>query len=35
MLVTNNKSYSVTAEIEVQASGANGVIAAIGGGVGG
>jgi len=35
MLVTKNKSYSVTAEIEVPASGANGVIAAIGGGVGG
>jgi arylsulfatase len=35
MVVTHNKSYSLTAEIEVPASGANGVIVAIGGGVGG
>jgi arylsulfatase A-like enzyme len=35
MVVTHNKSYSLTAEIEVPASGANGVICAIGGGVGG
>jgi hypothetical protein len=35
MVVTHNKSYSLTAEIEVPASGANGVIVAIGGSVGG
>jgi hypothetical protein len=35
MVVTHNKSYSLTAEIEVPASGANGVIIASGGGVGG
>jgi arylsulfatase len=35
MVVTHNKSYSITAEIEVPKSGANGVIVAIGGGVGG
>jgi arylsulfatase len=35
MVVTHNKSYSLTAEIEVPKSGANGVIVAIGGGVGG
>jgi arylsulfatase A-like enzyme len=35
MVVTHNKSYSVTAEIEVPKSGANGVICAIGGSVGG
>jgi len=35
MVVTHNKSYSVTAEIEVPASGANGVIVAIGGSIGG
>ena len=35
LVVTHNKSYSLTAEIEVPASGANGVIVALGGGVGG
>jgi hypothetical protein len=35
IVVTHNKSYSLTAEIEVPKSGANGVIAALGGGVGG
>ena len=35
MVVTHNKSYSLTAEIEVPKSGANGVIVALGGGVGG
>jgi arylsulfatase A-like enzyme len=35
IVVTHNKSYSLTAEIEVPKSGANGVIVAIGGGVGG
>jgi arylsulfatase len=35
LVVTHNKSYSLTAEVEVPASGANGVIVAIGGGVGG
>jgi arylsulfatase A-like enzyme len=35
MVVTHNKSYSLTAEIEVPKSGASGVIIALGGGVGG
>jgi arylsulfatase A-like enzyme len=35
MVVTHNKSYSVSAEIEVPTSGANGVIVAIGGSIGG
>ena len=35
MVVMHNKSYSVTAEIEVPKAGASGVIAAIGGSVGG
>jgi arylsulfatase len=35
MLVMHNRSYSVTAEIEVPQFGAKGVIAALGGGVGG
>jgi Sulfatase len=35
LVVTHNKSYSLTAEIEVPASGASGVIVALGGGVGG
>jgi arylsulfatase A-like enzyme len=35
MVVTHNKSYSVSAEIEVPTSGANGVIVAIGGNIGG
>ena len=35
LVVTHNKSYSLTAEIEVPKSGANGVIVALGGGVGG
>ena len=35
LVVTHNKSYSLTAEIEVPASGANGVIVALGGGGGG
>ena len=35
MVVTHNKSYSLTAEIEVPKSGANGVIIALGGSVGG
>ena len=35
MVVTHNKSYSLTAEVEVPESGANGVIVAIGGSVGG
>jgi arylsulfatase A-like enzyme len=35
LVVTHNKSYSLTAEIEVPKSGAQGVIVAIGGGVGG
>jgi arylsulfatase len=35
MVVTHNKSYSLTAEIEVPKSGATGVIVALGGGVGG
>jgi arylsulfatase A-like enzyme len=35
MVVTHNKSYSLTAEIEVPKSGANGVIVAIGGSIGG
>ena len=35
LVVTHNKSYSITAEIEVPATGANGVIVALGGGVGG
>lgn len=34
-LVTHNKSYSLTAEIEVPKSGANGVIVSLGGGIGG
>ena len=35
LVVTHNKSYSLTAEIEVPKSGANGVIVALGGSVGG
>ena len=35
LVVTHNKSYSLTAEVEVPKSGANGVIVALGGGVGG
>jgi hypothetical protein len=35
LVVTHNKSYSLTAEIEVPKSGANGVIVAIGGNIGG
>jgi len=35
IVVTHNKSYSLTAEIEVPESGANGVIVALGGSVGG
>jgi arylsulfatase len=35
MVVTHNKSYSLTAEIEVPESGGNGVIVAIGGSIGG
>jgi arylsulfatase len=35
MVVTHNKSYSLTAEIEVPKTGANGVIVALGGSVGG
>jgi len=35
MVVTHNKSYALTAEIEVPESGADGVIVAIGGSVGG
>jgi len=35
IVVTHNKSYSLTAEIEVPESGASGVIVAIGGGIGG
>jgi arylsulfatase len=35
MVVTHNKSYSLTAEIEVPKSGASGVIIALGGSVGG
>ena len=35
LVVAKNKSYSLTAEIEVPKSGANGVIVALGGGVGG
>jgi arylsulfatase len=35
MVVTHNKSYSLTAEIEVPKSGANGVIVAVGGSIGG
>jgi hypothetical protein len=35
MVVTHNKSYSLTAEIEVPESGADGVIIAIGGSIGG
>jgi arylsulfatase A-like enzyme len=35
LVVTHNKSYSLTAEIEVPKSGANGVIVALGGDVGG
>ena len=35
MVVTHNKSYSLTAEVEVPKSGANGVIVALGGSVGG
>jgi len=35
MVVTHNKSYSLTAEVEVPDAGANGVIVALGGGVGG
>ncbi len=35
LVTTHNKSYSLTAEIEVPKSGANGVIVALGGGVGG
>ena len=35
MVVTHNKSYSLTAEIEVPNSGANGVIVALGGSIGG
>jgi arylsulfatase len=35
LVVTKNKSYSLTAEIEVPKSGASGVIIALGGGVGG
>jgi arylsulfatase len=35
MVVTHNKSYSVTADIDVPASGAKGVIVAIGGSIGG
>ncbi len=35
MVVTHNKSYSITAEVEVPDSGADGVIVALGGGVGG
>ena len=35
LVVTKNKSYSLTAEIEVPESGANGVIVAIGGSIGG
>lgn len=35
MVVTHNKSYSLTAEIEVPTSSANGVIVALGGSVGG
>jgi arylsulfatase len=35
MVVTHNKSYSLTAEIEVPKSGANGVIIALGGSIGG
>ena len=34
MVVTHNKSYSLTAEIEVPKSGAHGVIIAIGGSIG-
>jgi len=34
-LATHNKSYSLTAEIEVPTSGANGVIVALGGSIGG
>jgi arylsulfatase len=35
MVVTHNKSYSLTAEIEVPQSGADGVIVALGGSIGG
>ncbi len=35
LVVTHNKSYSLTAEIEVPKSGANGVIVALGGSIGG
>jgi arylsulfatase len=35
VLVTHNKSYSLTAEIEVPESGANGVIVSMGAGIGG
>jgi arylsulfatase len=35
LVVTHNKSYSLTAEIEVPKSGANGVIVALGGNIGG
>jgi arylsulfatase len=35
LVVTKNKSYAVTAKVEVPAAGANGVIVAIGGSVGG
>ena len=35
LVVTHNKSYSLTAELEVPKSGANGVIVALGGSVGG
>lgn len=35
LVVTHNKSYSLTAEVEVPESGANGVIVALGGSVGG
>jgi arylsulfatase A-like enzyme len=35
IVVTHNKSYSLTAEVEVPESGANGVIVALGGSVGG
>ena len=35
MVVTHNKSYSLTAEIEVPAAGASGVIVALGGSIGG
>jgi arylsulfatase len=35
LVVTHNKSYSLTAEVEVPDSGANGVIVALGGSVGG